>query len=185
MIRPARKEDADIVVPLIVQALVPGAFQLTESGDEREAYPVVKTFFLQEINRHSYNNTLVYDDPDFGVIGSIVFYDGADEMALAKPINHFLMEYYKEEIGFDPETQDGEYYIDTVSVNKHHQGKKIGQQLILAACEIVKARGVDFMGLIVDLENPAAKRLYGRLGFMVAGTKQLWGHTYEHMQKKL
>lgn len=188
MIRPATKADADSVVPLIVQALVPGAFQLTGSGDAREAYPVVKDFFLQEINRHSYRNALVYDDPAQGVIGSIVFYSGDEEEAMAQPINDFLNSYYQHEeepFLFEAESMPGEFYIDTVSVRPDFRGKGIGQQLIEAACIAVKDKGGNKMGLIVDHENPSAKKLYERIGFVTVGQKQLWGHEYDHMQRSV
>jgi len=188
MIRPATPADADRVVPLIVQALVPGAFQLTGSGDEREAYPVVRFFFLQEINRHSYRNALVYEDDGLGVVGAIVFYNGDEEALMAQPINDFLNAYYLHDEAqylFEAESMPGEFYIDTVSVRKDCQGRRIGQQLIEAACVAAKARGAGKMGLIVDHENPQAKKLYERIGFVTVGQKQLWGHEYDHMQRVL
>src|SRR5262245_37392945 len=185
MIRPARPEDANAVAPLIVQALAPGSFQMTESGDVTEAQPVVERFFLQEVNRHSYRNTLVFEN-EHGVVGSIVCYDGADEEKLAAPINLFLSEFYdEEELAPFWETSAGEYYIDTISVRADQQGKGIAKQLIEAACANGKQMGHARIGLIVDLENPGAKRLYERLDFKTVGHKFLWGHDYEHMQKPL
>ncbi|PZF74080.1 GNAT family N-acetyltransferase [Taibaiella soli] len=188
MIRPATRADADFVVPLIVKALVPGAFQLTGSGSEQEAYPVVKKFFLQEINRHSYRNALVYQDAKQGVIGSVVFYNGDEEEAMAQPINDFLNAYYEDEEEqylFEAESASGEFYIDTISVRDDFRGKGIGQQLIEAACAAAKSRGATKMGLIVDDENPLAKKLYERIGFVTVGQKQLWEHSYDHMQRNL
>lgn len=188
MIRPATPADADRVVPLIVQALVPGAFQLSGSGNEQEAYPVVRAFFLQEINRHSYRNALVYEDEKQGVIGSIVFYNGDEEEAMAQPINDFLNAYYEhdeEQYLFEAESAPGEFYIDTVSVRKDFQGRLIGQQLIEAACAAAKAKGARKMGLIVDHENPLAKKLYERIGFVTVGQKHMWEHEYDHMQRDL
>ncbi len=39
------------------------------------------------------------------------------------------------------------------------------------------------IGLIVDLENPDAKKLYTNLGFYEAGTRDFMGHQYFHMVK--
>jgi ribosomal protein S18 acetylase RimI-like enzyme len=185
MIRPATPADAVFVVPLIVQALVPGAFQLTNSGEEAEAYPVVTQFFLQETNRHSYRNTLVYEN-EAGIVGSIVSYDGAQDEALGMPITLFLRSYYQsEDVAHFAEGEAGAFYIDTVSVRKDQQGRGIGQALIAAACARAKSLGHQYISLLVDKENPSARRLYERLGFAVAKERRLWEHDYAYMQHDL
>ena len=185
MIRPAIPADAPFVVPLIVQALVPGAFQLTNSGSEAEAYPVVTQFFLQETNRHSYRNTLVYEN-ETGIAGSVVSYDGADDEALGMPITLFLRGYYgSEDVAHFAEGENDAFYIDTISVRKDQQGNGIGRILMEAACARAKALGHRNIALLVDKENPDARKLYERLGFKTIKERRLWDHDYEYMQREL
>jgi len=185
MIRPATPADAPFVVPLIVQALVPGAFQLTHSGDESEAWPVVMQFFLQETNRHSYRNTLVYENEN-GVVGSVVSYDGAEDEEMGMPVTLFLRSYYQsEDVMHFAEGEPGAFYIDTVSVRRDEQGKGIGRALIEAACAQARARGHRYISLLVDKENPSAQRLYDRLGFTAVKERHLWDHDYIYMQRDL
>jgi len=182
MIRQALKSDVAAVTPLIVSALAPGSFQLTDSGDESEAYPVVSAFFLQEVNRHSYHNTLVYEVNDI-IAGAVVCYDGAHEETLALPILTFIRNYYEDET-LPPyyETQPGELYIDTIAVNPAYRKQGIATALLDAVCERAKQLQLPFVGLLVEDNNPIAKALYTKYGFKVVQFKNLWGHVYEHMQ---
>lgn len=184
-IRPATPEDAVFVVPLIVQALAPGAFQLTGSGHESEAYPVVTRFFLEETNRHSYRNTLVCED-ETGIVGSVVSYDGADDELLGMPITLFLRSYYQsEDIVHFAEGTPGAFYIDTISVRKDRRGKGIGRLLVTAACGRAAALGHTSITLLVDHDNPVAQQLYTRMGFVTVAVRRLWEHDYNYMERKL
>jgi ribosomal protein S18 acetylase RimI-like enzyme len=182
MIRPAQKSDVDAVVPLIVSALAPGSFQLTDSGDESEAYPVVSAFFLQEVNRHSYRNTIVYEVAGV-VAAAVVCYDGAHEAALAQPILTFIRNYYEDET-LPPhyETQPGELYIDTLAVDPAFRKRGIARLLLDAVCAQARSMGLPCVGLLVEDVNVGAKALYANYGFQVTGFKNLWEHQYEHMQ---
>jgi ribosomal protein S18 acetylase RimI-like enzyme len=70
-------------------------------------------------------------------------------------------------------------------VRPDHQGKGIGKKLINAFCEHAGKLGYARVGLIVDMINPAARRLYENLGFRVFGEKDFMGHRYFHMVRDL
>jgi len=57
-------------------------------------------------------------------------------------------------------------------------GTKLLQFLIQ---EYVEKQGLT-LGLLVDNDNPNAKRLYEKIGFRVVGEKTLVGHAMEHLQ---
>ncbi|XZF13549.1 GNAT family N-acetyltransferase [Chitinophagaceae bacterium MMS25-I14] len=186
MIRPARPDDAKIAAPLIIQALAPGSFSINDPDDETEAYPVMEDFFRHKASRYSYLNTLVYETAEEGITGIITCYDGADDFRLSRPVAAFFQSHYPdEEMEYHAESDGDEFYIDALSVRKDQQGKGIGSILIDAACKWGRELGHRRIGLLVDDENPAARRLYERLGFTVRGHKHLWGHEYDHMQKEL
>ena len=64
-----------------------------------------------------------------------------------------------------PNTQ----YINVLAVMPEAQGRGVGQKLIEA---IDPLRGVNGVSLIVEDTNPAAQRLYERLGFRVTATRK-------------
>jgi ribosomal protein S18 acetylase RimI-like enzyme len=182
MIRTARPEDADAVAPLLVLAMGHIAGIFARSTHYEDAIPFFEAFFKDGTNQYSYANTLVYENAD-GVIGSITGYDGGRLHELRQPVLDKLRE---AEPDFTPsdETGPGEYYIDCVNVHPGHQGKGIGKKLINAFCEYAGTLGYARVGLIVDVINPAARRLYENLGFRIIGEKDFMGHHYFHMVRE-
>lgn len=182
MIRLAVPEDAGAVAPLLILSMGHIAGIFARSTRYEDAIPFFEVFFKDASNQYSYANTLVYET-EAGVIGSITGYDGGRLHELRQPVLDKLRE---AEPDFAPgdETEPGEYYIDCLNVHPAHQGQGIGQALIRAFCEHAGAQGAARVGLIVDMINPAAQRLYEKMGFAVVGEKDFMGHRYYHMVKE-
>lgn len=180
LIRPAQKEDSEFVAPLIVQAMNDLAMKFTKSSDLEKSIPVFEYFFQQRRNQYSYENTLVCEE-NGEIIGSVTGYDGGKLNELRTPFLDHLSEKFGFEQMPEDETEPGEFYLDTISVSIHHQGKGIGKKLIEAMIHHAKQKGFEKVGLLVDVENPSAKKLYERIGFKVLKTKNLMGGQYEHL----
>ncbi|MFZ5908660.1 MAG: GNAT family N-acetyltransferase [Chloroflexota bacterium] len=69
------------------------------------------------------------------------------------------------------ETYRDEYYLANMAVFPNFQGRGIGSALLSCAEQKAKEAGLRKCSLIVDLENPAAQRLYERFGYRVVMTK--------------
>jgi ribosomal protein S18 acetylase RimI-like enzyme len=179
MIRQATREDAGQAAPLFIPAMGHIAGLLAGSDHYEDAIPLLEQLFRQDDNQYSYSNTLVYQEGT-QIIGFAVGYDGALLHKLRKPV---LDEVHKKQPDFAPddETEAGEFYLDCVSVDEHSQGKGIGKKLIMAFCDRAKSLGYDRVGLIVDLENPDARKIYEKLGFETLREKKFLGHKYFHM----
>lgn len=180
IIKKPTPSDAKFIAPLVIQAMEGMAKQFTQSDDLEKALELFTYFISQKGNQYSYENTLIAIE-NGEIIGAISAYDGVKLPELRKPFLDFLkMNFDYREIPED-ETQQGEYYVDTVSVSLRHQGKGIGRKLIEAMIERAKSKGFEKVGLLVDIKNPAVKKLYVRIGFEMAGTKTLMGENYEHL----
>ena len=179
-IRLAQKEDYKFVAPLIVQAMEDLAMKFTKSSDLQNAILVFEYFIQQKGNQYSFENTLVFEE-NGEILGSITGYDGSKLNELRTPFLDYLLDKFGFEQIPEDETETGEFYLDTVSVSMNHQGKGIGRKLIEAMINHAKEKGFDKVGLLVDLENPSAKKLYERIGFKVLKTKNLMGGRYEHL----
>lgn len=185
MIRPAVPGDVNEVIPLILQAIEEIAFVLSGTADLDETTKILSEFFRQPGNRLSYEQTLVLEE-NGEVIGMAIVYDGADADALNSPLEQAAVKKsgdpdYK--IPIEPETS--EFYLDAVGILPRCHGRGYGSGLIEAGCDHARKLGHQRFALLVDLDNPGAKRLYDRLGFVVDGAKWLAGKEYYHMVREL
>ena len=183
MIRPAKPDDAHEVAPLLVLAMGHIAGILANSERNEDAISFLEMFFRKNDNQYSYANTLVFET-ERGILGSVTGYDGGLLHDLRQPI---LQEVRKTNPDFTPgdETEAGEYYLDCVAVNEDYQGKGLGQKLIKAFCKKGVSLGFKRVGLIVDFENAASKKIYEKAGFQTADEKDFLGHRYFHMVKEV
>ena len=184
-IREAQRSDFKSAAPLIIQAMEDLARFFIQSDDLAQAIPLFEHFFQQKNNQYSYEHTLIAEIQN-EVAGTLTAYDGAKLSHLRAPFLQYLEERYQLK-NFHPqdETGAGEYYRDAVSVSPKFQGIHIGSKLIEACIDRASHLNHKRVGLLVDLKNPKAKRLYTRLGFQTVGFKEFVGGQYEHMQLKI
>jgi len=191
MIRPAVSEDAPDAVPLIFEAIGSIAYVLTGTEVLAEAMSILECFFQERGNRVSYENTLIIEESganagDRRIIGVAISYDGAVARKLDEPLEEAAkLQSGSSEYRIPTEAESDEFYLDTVSVNRNYQGRGIGRRLIEAVCEQGRQLGRNRVGLLVEVSNPDAKRLYERLQFRVNKQRELAGADYFHMIRDL
>ena len=179
--RQAKKEDANIVAQLMMLAMDKITYDFIGEVNEEKAIEFLSTLFSQEANQYSYQNTWLVE-VDGQVAACSTFYDGGKLDELRRPVLTLLKEVYGSEIHPQDETQAGEIYIDTIAVSPNFQGKGIGSKILDFLIEEVAVKQQKTLGLLVDFENPSAKKLYLRKGFEVVGNKCLMKEEHEHMQ---
>jgi ribosomal protein S18 acetylase RimI-like enzyme len=185
MIRQAIRRDFAEAVPLIWQAIGDLAFVLTGTTGVQETASILSDFFQQEDNRLSYQNTLVMEE-EGELVGLLLFYDGAKARKLDEPLERAAAAKSGDSNYCIPtEAEVSEFYLDTLSVISRCQGRGYGRILIEAGCDRARQLKHSVVALLVDVDNPAAKRLYDRLGFHADYTRRLAGHQYFHMVRRL
>lgn len=180
MIRPATPTDASAVAPLMFQAMEEIVYKMIGKEHREDAIALLQNLFKQEGNQYSYQNAWVYEENNT-VIGSVIAYDGAHLHTLRAPVLALICSSYGIDIVLEDETAEGELYIDTLSVLPTAQGRGIGSKLVRHLCEVSSQP----LGLLVDVNNPEAERLYTRLGFEYANHQELAGGRYKHLILKL
>jgi ribosomal protein S18 acetylase RimI-like enzyme len=184
MIRQAVPGDAEKGVPLIIQALGQLAFVLSGTSEPDETAAVLAEFFRQEDNRISYQNALVMEE-DGELVGLVILYSGARARELDAPLERAAaIKSGDSNYRIPPEPEPSEYYLDTLSIDPHYQGKGYGRKLIEAACDHARALGHLGIALLADVENGAAIRLYKRAGFHADNTEWIAGEEYVHMTRR-
>ncbi len=181
MIRKAVKEDAAQIALLIIAAMGSLAQQFRASAKQDEVIALFEYFVGLRGNQYSFENTLVYISSN-KVVGAVNAYDGGLIEELRKPFLSYINEnYHDQPFEIEIESEAGEFYLDTLSVNPAHQGKGIGKALLKGTIDWAKELGHHQVGLLVDFGNPAAKRLYLNVGFEETDVKSLLGQKYDHL----
>ena len=184
MIRQAVPGDAEKGVPLIIQALGQLAFVLSGTGEPDETAAVLAEFFRREDNRISYQNALVMEE-EGELVGLVILYSGARARGLDAPLERAAaIRSGNSNYRIPPEPEPSEFYLDTLSIDPHYQGKGYGRKLIEAACDRARALGHLGIALLADVENAAAIRLYKRAGFHADNTRWIAGEEYVHMTRR-
>ncbi len=183
IVRKATQDDAQDVASLILLAMRDIVYRFIGDESDKKANAFMKRLVGSVGNQYSWENcwVMVIDEE---IVAAACVYNGADLYRLRLPVLNELKRMF--DSGFVPEdeTQEGEYYIDSIGVAPYHQGKGIGSKLVrfLIGEYVTKQKYV--LGLLVDQDNPDAKKLYLRLGFETVGGKMLTAKPMEHMQCK-
>jgi ribosomal protein S18 acetylase RimI-like enzyme len=109
-------------------------------------------------------------------------YNGKNLHQLRQPVATYIQYHFHKEFNPEDETQAGEYYIDCISVNPAFQGQGVGSKMLLFLIDEYVQRQQNTLGLLVDADNPSAKKLYLRLGFQSVDYRTLAGKPMEHLQ---
>lgn len=83
------------------------------------------------------------------------------------------------------ETEEGEFYLDSLAVSNQYRGKGIASKLLDAAISRARELGLPAVGLLCDKGNPKAERLYAKVGFQFVNDTTWGGHAMKHLQYKL
>ncbi|WP_394907636.1 GNAT family N-acetyltransferase [uncultured Mesonia sp.] len=169
---------------LILQAMDELIYYYLGKEDIGEAKKFLSQEFQKEDSLYSYRNTFLAFLGD-KVVGALIAYDGAKHKDWQKNLVNTLAIDYNFNNTLSPETQAGHFYLDAISVDPDYRGQKIGSKLIKYAESYARGYSFEYLGLLVDLANPKAKRLYERLGFELDHLLQLGEHEYYYLKKDL
>ena len=188
-IKDAEKGDASLIADAILEAI---GEELTENlaGDEhtrQEVHDLFMSLAERTDTQYSYLNTRLAVTDEGKPMGVCVSYDGGDLIRLRR---QFFKEANKrlgwniseEEIESLPgETDSEEFYLDTLMTLPEYRGRGVGKALILDASEKAEKAGKP-LGLLCDVDNHRARRLYDSVGFIFMNKRPFAGHEMNHLQ---
>jgi ribosomal protein S18 acetylase RimI-like enzyme len=182
IIRNAKPEDAEMISIHLLSAMKDFIYKFIGEEDHKKAKDFLVHFISRENNQYSYENCLVAEE-NGKVLGSVNAYDGAKLAELRKPIADYMLHHYNNEFELEDETQAGEIYIDSLGVDGQMRGKGIGSKLLKELIQEYVVQKQQTLGLLVDEDNPKAKKLYLKLGFKSVGIMKFGDKVFEHMQR--
>lgn len=185
----ATREDASLIADAILEAIGPEitANLAGESHTVKDVHDMFRRLAERADTQYSYLNTRIAHTDDDTPAGVCVSYDGADLKRLRREFFRVATatlgwEITDEEIENLPgETEPDEFYLDTLMVLPQFRGHGIAKALIADAARKANRAGKP-LGLLCDLDNHRAYRLYESVGFHHAGIRPFAGHDMYHMQ---
>jgi len=180
-IRKATPKDAVAIAEFLFLAMEDITYHFIGRKNAQDAKDLLALLAGQPGNQYSYENTWIAE-LEGSIVGAICIYDGARLFELREPVAHVVRETFKSDFNPEDETQAGEYYLDCIGVDPNMQGKGIGSGLLQFVIDLYVHQKEQTIGLLVDKENPGAKKLYLNKGFKVVGEKTFGGREMEHLQ---
>lgn len=179
-IRQATPDDATLIAKAVTMGIGHEETLRHYCGDN---YLQVLTDISKQVGMlYSFENAFVAVCDDKAV-GAIIGYDGAQFEMLRQT----TCQYIKGCLGRMPdtcnETEDGEFYIDTLAVMPEYRHLGIGKKLIVRLCEEARCLGHARVGLLVDPDNSKAQALYTSVGFKNVGDKSFFDLPMYHFQR--
>lgn len=184
-IETATPDMASHIASLIMEAMNPECCQnFAGPGHTLVDFHRMMTRLVEmEDSQYSYRNTLVALTSSGILAGVCVAYDGGE----LRQLRRRFIEAAQEAFGLDysgmtDETEEGEFYVDSLAVSSNYRGKGIATELLRATIEKGIQRGIPTIGLLVDKGNPKAEELYSRVGFQYVNDSVWGGHPMKHLQ---
>lgn len=173
-LRPARPEDVELAVPLILSS-GSQAFNWVFTTSTRDCSDFIAYAYTSGQGQFGYQNHVVAE-VDHLVVGTIAFYTRSEFLRFNLRTGALIVSFYgwkqcwsvfyrglKTESTLPPPKKH-HLYLAHVAVSDKVQGRGIGSQLISYAMASEKNQGTA-VSLDVAHSNPQAEKLYHRLGF--------------------
>ena len=172
------------IAQLIMTAMTEDCCQFLAGKDHTldDFYQMMVSLVLMDDSQYSWRNAFVaLDEEATGgdldhapIAGAIVGYDGKDLHRLRRrfqqeALDKLQMDYSQ----MDDETQEGEFYLDSLAVYPEYRGRGIAKQLLKRIIDHAASISLP-AALLVDKGNPNAERLYKSIGFVYANDA-MWG----------
>ncbi|RKF03267.1 acetyltransferase (GNAT) family protein [Tenacibaculum lutimaris] len=181
IIRKATPQDSKEIAIYMMLAMEDIVYEFIGEKSTEKALDFLRKLITQKNNQYSYENCYVIED-NSNVIAMANVYNGANLEDLRHPVASLIKTMFNKSFQCEDETQKGEFYIDCIGVNPNYQGKGLGSKMLYFLIDEYVYKQNETLGLLVDKDNPNAKKLYLKLGFDIVGEKTLTGKKMEHLQ---
>lgn len=183
VIRKAKIQDSQMIASIMILAMKDIAYQFIGENSVIKASLFLESLIRKKANQYSYENCWVIES-NKEIVATANIYDGAKLHELRQPVTDTIKSVFKRSFIPEDETQAGEFYIDCIGVRTDWQRKGIGSKMLRFLIDEYVDKSKKALGLLVDKENPDAKRLYLKLGFEIVDERILVGKKMEHLQIK-
>lgn len=180
-IRKAKPEESSVIAQYLLLAMEDIAFKFIGENSTEKAVNWLSSLISKTSNQYSFENCFVAE-ADNQIIAVALVYNGGHLKQLREPVAKSVNWMFNRDFDVEDETEPGEYYIDCVAVSPARQGQGIGSKMFKFLIDEYVYKQGETLGLLVDKQNPGAKKLYLKLGFKFVNEKSFAGKQMEHLQ---
>lgn len=183
VIRDSDQRDLAFLAECVMAAANIAPIEEIEAGAEPQTLATMKEICNCDWSLYWYGHSITAEDTETGKpVGCLVSYDGAIYESARKRTFSYAME----KLGINlaesgMETEEGEYYLDSMTTLPSYRGQKIGHRLMNAAIERGIAAGHRKFSLIADKNAPRLREYYKSIGFIEDEEIIFFGHPYIRM----
>lgn len=180
MIRKAQPKDRQKLAQLCYIIWEELEIPLVRHIQQERLLKVIERSMVEVPYRGHIDNIWVYEI-DGAVAGCLIAYPGNKEEEYE---NAWLKLDLDEDISRfgtpmpTKEARDDEWYIETVATFSEYRGQGVATQLIK---HVISTEPKEKWSLNCELNNAVALRVYKKLGFIIEGEIDLYGHMHHHM----
>ena len=181
VIRDAVPQDAPFLAECIMAGMHFCDFDEVLNDDMSDILDNLTRCEAREDVLYSWKHTRVAE-VDGKAVGALLSYPGEVYRELRdRTFLEFWPAYFAEHSGDDPETDPGEYYLDSLAVLPDYRGKGIGRALMKDGIQKGIDMGFTKIALVADAEMPHLASLYATLGFVPEGHRHAFGTDFLRM----
>ena len=180
-IRDAKPEDAPFLAKCILSGLHLSDFSEYPSDYISDVLSALTACERREDTLCSYQKTRVAEVK--GVLaGALLSYPGELYGELReKTLREYWPDFFKQFSSDDPETDPGEYYLDSLAVIPEYRRLGIGKALLKDGISLGLSKGFSKIALVADSGCPHLMRMYESLGFIPADHRHVFGTDFTRM----
>ena len=180
-IRDARPSDAPFLAECIFAGLHLYDFEETFNDDLSDALERITECEGREDTLYSYSRTRIAE-VDGNPAGALLSYPGALYKDLKeKTFREYWPAFFTLYGNDEPETDPGEYYLDSLAVHPDYRRMGIGRALLEDSIKIGLSQGFIQITLVADAEMPHLINLYFSIGFVPADHRHAFGTDFLRM----
>ena len=180
-IRDARISDAPFLAECIMAGMHFYDFEGYMSDDMTDILKNLTVCEGLEDTLYTFSRTRVAE-VDGRPVGAMLSYPGALYQELKeKTFREFWPAFFAQFGDDDPETDPGEYYLDSLAVHPDYRHLGIGRALLADGIKIGLSEGFTRIALVVDPGMPRLISLYESLGFIPADHRHAFGTDFLRM----
>ena len=183
LLRDATLDDAPFIARVVLAGIDMLDIDAALPDEQRAIYKHLVEICRMEDTLYSYRNTRMAEIEGHRV-GALVAYDGGHYANMREKTFGLVQQTSGMNLSQNAmETDEGEFYLDSMALLPEFRGREIGKMLMLDRMAYAETNGFEVVTLLVDRDKPHLQAYYESLGFAMKEEMFVFGAWYNKLLK--